>query len=221
MGLISFAIVAVRHSVGAVLRFSIATLGLGLLASGCLVDSDEPCGDALVKNAAGACVCPKGQVPDGTACVPCAEHERVSGGQCVCEVGFSRASATASCARVSQEPGCSGSDCPAEGECASSANCAAPLLCDRYGTRKCVEPPAGLGQACASDADCADTDATYCEVYFSLTCVIQGCKEDGGRCPGDMQCCDISILDRSLCVGIDALTDGACPAPGVNVEREE
>ncbi|MDQ2643543.1 MAG: hypothetical protein M3020_07005 [Myxococcota bacterium] len=213
------ATVAVRHSVGAVLRFGIAT-GLGLLASGCLVDSDDPCGDALIKTSAGACVCPKGHVPSDSGCVPCAENERAAGGQCVCEDGFSRASASASCEPVSEQPGCSGSECPGEGACASSANCAAPRLCDRYGTRQCVEPPVGLGRACASDADCAGTDATYCEVHFSLTCVIQGCKEDGGRCPGDMQCCDFAILTRSLCVGADALTDGACPIPGVNVERE-
>jgi hypothetical protein len=94
------------------------------------------------------------------------------------------------------------------------------MLCDVHDSGACVEPPEGLGQACQSAADCAGTGASYCELYSSLTCVIEGCKDDGGRCPGDMQCCDFAILSRSLCVGIEALNDSACPAPGVNVQRE-
>jgi hypothetical protein len=220
MGLIFIRDVAVGHGVRSALRFTLAALPIGLLLSGCLVDSEERCGDLFVENAVGACVCPNGQVPTDSGCERCGENERAAGGQCVCEQGFSRTSATSSCELVTDEPACTGSDCPAEGECASSANCAAPMLCDLYGTGQCVDPPSGLGESCASDADCAGTDATYCELYSSLTCVIQGCKEDGGRCPGDMQCCDFAILSRSLCVGIEALNDGACPAPGVNVERE-
>jgi hypothetical protein len=220
MGLILIRAVAVRLGVRSALRFTLATAASALLASGCLVDSDERCGDSLVENDIGACVCPNGQVPGDSGCVPCGENERAAGGQCVCEQGFSRTSATASCELVTDEPGCTGSDCPVDGECASSADCASPMLCDLYGSGECVDPPMGLGDTCASDADCAGTDATYCELYQSLTCVIQGCKEDGGLCPGDMQCCDFAILSRSLCVGVEALNDGACPAPGVNVERE-
>jgi hypothetical protein len=207
MGLIFTSAVAVRLHVGPTFRFTLAALALGLIASGCLVDSDAPCGDSLIENSAGACVCRNGEVPGDAGCAPCGENERVAGGQCVCAEGFTRASATASCEEVTGEPACSGPDCPAEGGCASSADCAAPLLCDLYDTGECIDPPAGLGQACAR--------------YSSLTCVIQGCKEDGGRCPGDMQCCDFAILSRSLCVGIEALSDGACPAPGVNVERDD
>lgn len=220
MGLIFRLAVAVRHGVRPVLRFTLASLSLGLLGIGCLVDSERPCGDELVENDAGACVCPNEQVPGASGCMRCGEHERVAGGQCVCDDGYSRASATARCEPVTDEPSCTGGGCAVEGECESSAECASPMLCDRYETGECVDPPEGLGQSCTSDADCAGTDATYCELYSSLTCVIQGCKEAGGRCPGDMQCCDFAILTRSLCVGIEALNDGACPAPGVNVERE-
>jgi len=218
MGLIFTPAVAVRLGVRALRRTSVA-LAACLLAGGCLIDPDRPCGDRI-ENAAGACVCPDQQVPSDSGCAPCGEHERAAGGQCVCEDGYSRSSAGARCEPVTDDPGCTGSDCPAEGECESSADCPSPLLCDRYDTGACVDPPAGLGESCSSDADCAGTDATFCEVYSSLTCVVEGCKEEGGRCPGDMQCCDFAVLSRSLCVGVEALNDGACPTPGVNVERK-
>jgi hypothetical protein len=160
-------------------------LGAGSLVSACLVDVDEPCGASLVKNDAGACVCPARTVPIDGECLACGENEHPSGAQCVCDDGFARAADAAACEPSDVAP-----------------------------------PPDGLGQSCESDADCAGTAATYCDVFATLTCVIQGCKEQGGVCPGDMVCCDYAILSRSLCVPASALTNEDCPAPGIRIDRE-
>jgi hypothetical protein len=164
-------------------------LGAGLLVSACLVDTDEPCGESLVKTDAGACVCPDRTVPVDGKCLPCGENEHPNGAQCVCDDGFARPAAAAACEPSEAEP--------------------TP-----------TPTPDGLGQSCASNADCAGTAATYCDVFATLTCVIEGCKEQSGVCPGDMTCCDYAILSRSLCVPASALTNDDCPAPGRRIDRE-
>jgi hypothetical protein len=194
--------------------------------SACLVDAGDPCGDELVETATGACMCPEGTVPDGARCAACGENEHPAGGECACDEGFVRATANASCEPFSAE--CQPPDCPepCEGDdcepasCESSAECASPLLCDVHGSGACEPPPEGLGKSCASDADCAGTEATYCEVFQTLTCQVENCVESSGVCPGDMQCCDFQILGRSLCIPSDSLNDGECPAPGKRVDRE-
>lgn len=192
----------------------------GLFLASCLVDPDNPCGDQLVEADNGSCVCPDGQVVEEGHCVDCGTHELVEAGKCVCEVGYARGSASADCEPAPEPEDCEdGSDC-AEASCESSEVCPEGMLCDVYDTGQCVAEPDGLGMSCESDDDCAGTEATYCEVFSTLTCVIQGCAENSGICPGDMACCDFAILGRSLCVGIADLTDGDCPAPGELIERE-
>lgn len=158
---------------------------------GCLVDSDDPCGDRLQRAEGGACVCPEGlQLLEGQ-CVP------------LQEAGSNTA---ASCAL--------GEGC----ECESSSSCPTGELCDRYGSGRCAAAPAGLGSTCASAADCASGEATYCETFSSRTCQVQGCKELGGVCPGDFLCCHFAILSNSLCIPPDT-AGGQCPAPGTLVVR--
>jgi hypothetical protein len=106
-------------------------------------------------------------------------------------------------------------------KCTSSTDCEEAELCDIYGTEQCESAPDGLGADCSSAADCTDTEATYCEVFQTRTCQIEGCEEQGGVCPGDMVCCQYAVLSNSLCVTADSLEDGECPAPGVRVDREE
>jgi hypothetical protein len=97
--------------------------------------------------------------------------------------------------------------------------CADDELCDVHDTQQCLPKPDGLGQGCASDADCAGTMATYCEIFSSSTCQVEGCADEDGVCPGDMACCDFAILGRSLCIPADRLEMGQCPVPGELVER--
>ena len=166
----------------------------GLLATlaGCLVDSDDPCGDELQPAEDGACVCPDGQ--------------QLLAGQCV-PVEPVASTTNPSCA-------------PGEGcTCESSSTCPTGELCDRYGSGRCTMAPAGLGNACGSAEDCAAGEATYCETFSTRTCQVQGCKELGGVCPGDFLCCDFAILGTSLCIPPSTAPGGQCPAPGALVAR--
>jgi hypothetical protein len=175
-------------------RFVGARWLAGLLAAltGCLVDSDAPCGDELQPASGGACVCPEGL--------------RLLAGQCVA-VEEAATTTAASCA-------------PGEGcECESSSNCPTGELCDAFGSGRCAPAPAGLGSACGSAADCASGEATYCETFSTRTCQVQGCKERSGACPGDFLCCDFAILGTSLCIPPATAPDGQCPAPGALVTR--
>jgi hypothetical protein len=74
--------------------------------------------------------------------------------------------------------------------------------------------------ACAAAEDCASSEATYCELFSSRTCQIQGCAERAGVCPGDLACCAYQILGTSLCIPADRLEAGQCPAPGQLIERQ-
>jgi hypothetical protein len=166
----------------------------GLLATltGCLVDADEPCGDELQPAAGGACVCPEGT--------------RLLEGKCVASEASASTNST-SCA--------AGERC----ECTSSSDCPTGELCDTFGSGRCMAAPAGLGNACTNSADCAGGEATYCDSYSTRTCVVQGCKELGGVCPGDFLCCEYAIISTSLCVPPATAPGGQCPAPGSLVLR--
>jgi hypothetical protein len=178
---------------------------------GCLVDPDKPCGPNLVEAESGACVCPANWVAEDGECVACGAHQVVNDNACVCAEGYQRETGGDECVPEECE-----ADCP----CSASTECGVGELCDVYGSEQCISEPEGLGQACSSDADCADTAATYCEIFSTNTCQIEGCEQDG-ICPGDMACCDYAILGRALCIPADRLEGGACPAPGTLVEREE
>jgi hypothetical protein len=192
-------------------------------AGGCLVDEGDPCGTGgFVVAGDRACVCPAGSVPVAGRCQPCAEHELASGSACVCEEGYVR-DATRRCALVSASPtpdaGGGGGELVGAA-CTSSTGCAAGALCDVYGSGRCEPAPAGLGMACSAAEDCASSEATYCELFSSRTCQIQGCAGRAGSCPGDLACCDYSILGTSLCIPADRLESGQCPAPGQLIERQ-
>ncbi len=182
----------------------------------------------------GACVCPPDEIAERGRCVGCGSNERAVDGACVCKSGFDRAT-DGSCQERPADAGvgrddaggsaeCDSGVCTPTGEpaatCVESVDCAEDELCDVHDSSQCVSKPAGLGLSCESDADCADSEATYCEVYSSSTCQIQGCAERAGVCPGDMACCDFAVLARSLCIPASRLDAGECPAPGELVERQ-
>jgi hypothetical protein len=162
---------------------------------GCLVDSDAPCGDWLLEAESGACVCPAGFSPVGNVCV--AEES------------------TPDESSVADPECAAGSACA----CQSSRDCPRGELCDTVGTARCAPAPSGLGDACSASADCASGEATFCDLFASHSCQVQGCLELAGVCPGDYICCNYAILSSSLCIPADTSPDGGCPAPGQRVMR--
>src|ERR1700754_428677 len=83
------------------------SLGIALaFVVGCIVDRDSPCGEHQVKTRGEflGCVCAPGHAwsADGKDCVPCAEHEVVEDGACVCAEGFGRAQAGAACKAIEE-----------------------------------------------------------------------------------------------------------------------
>ncbi len=212
--------------------FALGLAGTGVIL-GCSYDPDERCGPRQVYADPNACICEPGYVFDdsGSDCVRCGEHERENGGVCVCQDGYARSRAGAACEQVSAELGaacddeqpCAGDEfdycqmsegsegyCTSAG-CADSNDCKAGYACNTQADPSyCQRPPVGLGQSCESSADCADTEATYCETLTSNTCLVEGCETADDCFPGN-ECCDLSsFLGTSLCLPADVSAE-FCP----------
>jgi hypothetical protein len=163
------------------LRLGCAALALG----SCVFDPNARCdehmedyGDAI------KCVCVPGYAMTEGGCIKCRANESPGVDGCECDEGFVRSGA-GRCERA-----------PAE-----DAACAMDTNCDD------VEPPTGVGLECTSDADCAGTDATYCETLVSHACVVQGCSVEENDCFEGNECCDLSAFGMpTLCV-----LEGRCP----------
>ena len=216
---------------------------LGLLAPACLVDLDNRCGANQHYDAEQAiCACNTDFELIGTTCVACAENETSSPDGCVCAEGFSQASPDAECeplAGLAQdcksdadcgderygychlESGASAGYCTAP-DCTTFEDCPTDFACNTRQTPSfCEVPPDGLGQACSSSDDCAGHTASYCETVVAKSCVVNDCAPDPNKCHGDWVCCDIALLSQSLCIPPNELEDGACPAGGTIVPRQE
>lgn len=213
---------------------------LATMLPACIVDEgDKACGkNQVLVDGEGTkfCQCAPGYIMDmatGLDCKPCGENEDSQGGECVCKPGYSRPSATAACgmsalgAACSDDSGCSGDFpvcvtddgagyCTSDG-CTSSADCQRGFVCEQDGGKGvCKKVPTGYGMSCESAADCAGTEATYCDSFSSKTCLVQSCSKTS-PCPGDWSCCDIALAGVVLCVEPAGLMNGMCPAGGTLV----
>lgn len=164
-------------------------VGLGaaaLLLGSCVFDPNARCGEHMEEfGDAVKCVCTDGYAMTDEGCVKCGRNETPTPNGCQCDDGFERAS-DGRCRRAPQDDACS--------DDAASCGSEAPAT------------PTGVGQTCSSDADCADTDATFCETFMSHTCLVQGCSGDEG-CYAGAECCDLSRFGMpTLCV-----PEGSCP----------
>jgi len=219
--------VSVRRisALGILIGFS-SLLGL----SSCLYDSSDRCdaGQAF-DSSAGLCVCTGNTIAgikaDGNqGCVACPEHEVASNDACVCEDGYQRPSPDGACIVV---PNALGVACESDQDCADAVydachllddgsgyctnlgcaegECAGGYACDTVATPSyCARPPVGAGKSCASDDDCAGTEATWCETFMTHVCYVEGCALDGNDCPGK-ECCDLSVasfgtIQKTICV---------------------
>jgi hypothetical protein len=210
----------------------LAWAGLALvLASGCLYDSGSRSDRSQRFDPdSGVCVCKDNTIAGDHGCVACAEHELAQGGSCVCDTGYSRPPAGGPCAVIPQNlgahcdpaaPSCDASYptchalaasdgyCTSSG-CATNDDCTGGYACDTsVSPSYCQRPPTGVGQSCASSADCASYEASYCETLQSHVCLVQGCSKSPDDCFSGNQCCDLSGFGLPfLCV-----PTGTCPVP--------
>ncbi|WP_437587478.1 hypothetical protein [Sorangium sp. So ce1000] len=189
------------------------------------------CGENEDVGASG-CVCKAGYGrADATSpCAACGENE-VTGatGACECAAGFSRASAEAPCtatpaglnaacdtatmpcsdATYNHCHALSGTTgyCTRQG-CSGAADCADGYMCDlTVAPSYCRRPPVGAGKTCASDADCAGTEATYCNIYETQKCQVQGCTLSPNNCFTGTVCCD---LTDSGVAQYQCVAEGSC-----------
>ncbi|WP_437298276.1 hypothetical protein [Sorangium sp. So ce426] len=179
------------------------------------------------------CLCKAGygRADAAVSCSACGENE-VTGatGACECAPGFSRASAEAPCtatpaglaaacdtattpcpeAAYSYCHAASGTSgyCTSQG-CEGPADCAVGYMCDlTVAPSYCRRPPIGAGKPCAGDADCAGTEATYCNVQLTQKCQVQGCTLSPNNCFTGTVCCDLTAygVEQYQCVA-----EGSCP----------
>jgi hypothetical protein len=182
------------------------------------------------------CVCDEHSVATPTGCTPCGANEVGSATGCQCAPGYGRASSLDPCApcganEVGSATGCQcapgyGRASPSDpctqgfdagipldasvqtGQCASDGDCTSGSACDlRVTPSVCRQPPAGQGKTCASSADCAGTEATFCDSFVTKTCVVQGCSVAANDCFPGYTCCDLSKFGLpTVCV-----VGGVCP----------
>lgn len=201
--------------------------------SGCLVSGDRcDANQVELKGDSFGCVCAEGAVPDprGYGCVKCGENEEAVAEKCECKMGFHKPSPDKPCeestggvlgAECSDTLPCadpypycasSGSEsfCTTQG-CTGSEECETGWRCNTPGAAGFCEQPAGLGKACTSPADCAGTEATFCESFVTRTCIIEKCVEDPAVCPGGNVCCDMTaLIGTSVCTPSSLLMGGMC-----------
>ena len=207
-------------------RVSLLALVASFLASGagCLYDPEDRCGDRQHLDDGDTCVCDAGAIAVDGRCQPCPDGEIVAGAVCACAPGTVRDPATKACVvpPTGQGAACAAATpcetaedprCTADGycsrDCSVSADCVGGYACDLAAeVPYCVRPPSGQQQPCASNADCAGLEASYCETTVGHVCLVPGCAVGGDDCFIGWSCCDLTgFLGTTLC-----LPEGQCPS---------
>jgi hypothetical protein len=200
-------------------------------AVACIYDADDRCGPNMQLSAVDSCACVEGYVLDGAVCVACPDGELESRGSCVCPPGFNKPTAGAPCEKTAAvatlgsacslaEP-CKSDEYPfcaeasnAESYCTSNgcratSECSEGYACVQAASASfCRRSPSGMGKPCESAADCAGTEATYCETLISHSCLVQDCSLEADDCFEGWECCDVSAygMPKPICVPA-----GECP----------
>lgn len=191
---------------GTAMKLSILVL---VAAGGCVYDANNLCGQYMTYDAAlEACVCVDNAIVEDLGCAPCPADEVVIAGACGCAPGSAKSAADV-CERIAGlgdpcesasdctsstyaycAPGVAGSTCTST--CEDDTDCADAYTCATWEPQPYCREFVGLGASCVSSADCAETDATFCDTYESHTCIVAGCSLDNGACPRGTMCCDFS-----------------------------
>jgi hypothetical protein len=175
-----------------------------LLATSCLFDPDQRCGEGQeYDEELDACLCAGGSTPTADGCVPCGRNEVAGAAGCECKAGFERVEERCRRAAPMAEPatpdGGGASEPAPEGEPDAPAPSAGPM---------------GLGEPCTSPADCAGTEAEFCDSFVTMSCLVMGCELGGSDCPPGYGCQDLSMLGAAEPVCAAAICDIAasdCP----------
>ena len=203
---------------------------LGSIAGACTYDPDDRCGpNQVVYGDNQRCVCAPGTAWTDKGCVACGPNEVSGPSGCQCAPGYSRPAPGAACEAA---PSGLGADCDVDSEpctdpafphcqpvdgtsgycttsdCTSSADCDGGYACDASESPSyCRRPPLGAGMPCTSNDDCAGTEATYCDVFVSGTCLVEGCTVDPNDYFEGTECCDLSAFGIPLPI---CIPEGAC-----------
>ena len=198
---------------------------LGVLPSACVYDASDRCGPNQVMYKDLRCICDEQSAPNATntGCEVCSGDEVPSATGCVCKPGYARPDAAGECELVPTglgaacdvtapccdaefshcEAGTDGSGYCTSTGCTSADECTGGYACDATVTPSvCRRPPVGLGTSCASAADCAGTEATYCDTFKTHSCQVEGCSLAPNDCFSGFECCDLSAFNvpQPLCV---------------------
>jgi hypothetical protein len=220
------------------------SMAAALAAPACIISGNKCDAHQVPSNSSEAhiCVCEPGAITNanGIGCSPCGTNEEAKDNLCVCKEGLARAGADAGCVPSELGAACSGeAECPSMypfcaaassgsgyctvRDCMRNADCPDTYTCEEQsGTRYCKQAPSGLGAACSSNDDCADFEASTCDLVQTRTCILRGCVEGTIRCPNEWGCCDFSALAGvpvSVCIRPSGLIDGTCPQGGVLVQQ--
>lgn len=200
---------------------------LGAIPSACVYDASDRCGPHQVFEDR-RCVCDAESAWTETGCVPCGADEVPGANGCTCKPGYSKPQADGVC-----EPTPTGLGAPCDVNtpcvdaafdhcevgtddkgyctntgCSETTACSGGYACDAQVTPSvCRRPPVGLAMSCTSAADCAGTEATYCDAYQTHSCLVEGCSLSPDNCFSGWECCDLSAfgVPQPICVA-----QGAC-----------
>jgi len=195
-------------------RYAAALFALvgAIMPSACVYDSSDRCGPNQVMYEDLRCVCDEFSAQTATGCERCGANEVPGATGCEPAGGIGAAcDATKPCTDAVYnhcEAGANGSGYCTKADCASTDDCTGGYACDLSVTPSvCRRPPAGLGMSCTADADCAGTEATYCDTFQSHSCLVQGCSVAPDNCFTGWDCCDLSafLVPQPICV-----PEGAC-----------
>jgi hypothetical protein len=201
---------------------------LGALPSACVYDSSDRCGPNEVMYEDLRCVCDAFSAATATGCERCEADEVPGAMGCECKPGYTKPDAESACAPAPMglgaacdattacedpefnhcEAGADGKGYCTKTDCASPEDCSGGFACDAAVTPSvCRRPPLGLAMSCTSDADCAGTEATYCDTFQSHSCLVQGCSVTPDNCFTGWDCCDLSAfgVPQPICI-----PEGAC-----------
>lgn len=175
--------------------------GASLFLTSCLFDTDQRCGEHQEYDAElDACVCVSGTAPTDDGCVTCGRNEVAGAAGCECKAGFERVEQQ--CRRAAPMPEPEASDAGGASEPGPEGEPDAPA------------GPMGLGDPCTSPADCAGTEAEFCDTFVTMSCLVMGCELGGSDCEPGYGCQDLSTLGAAAPVCAAAVCDLAasdCP----------